>query len=223
MILSPALQVFDPDASPPSTLTGIASATVGITSGLLAGDQLFVNLPTSGGFFIVDDGSGSVVTNIAVASDIAGMLVLSGTDTTQHYQDVLDAVAFSSNAADPTAGGADANRTINWQVNDGPLSSPTPNTGPSTVNATIVHFASPPLDLDASAAGTGFTTTFAENGAPLAIVDTDMTVTTGIADLDRDDRADQRQGGRQPVGRGNASRGIDSRSTIPCRGRSPFI
>ena len=180
--LSPALQVFDPDATPPSTLTGIAGATIGITSGLLAGDQLFVTLPTSGGFFIVDDGSGPVVTNIAVASDAGGVLTLSGTDTTQHYQEVLDAVAFSSTAADPTAGNTDPNRKIDWQVNDGLLSSPTPGPG---VNETLLHIeTAPKLDLDASAAGTGFATTFTENGGPLAIVDTDVTVTTGIADLD---------------------------------------
>ena len=94
-----------------------------ISSGFFAGDQLFVNLPTSGGFFIVDDGSGPVVTNISVTSNAAGTMVLGGTDTTQHYQDVLDAVNYRSTAADPSNGGADPNRTITWQVNDGALNS----------------------------------------------------------------------------------------------------
>ena len=180
--LSPTLAVFDVDAVAPSTLTGIASATMSISHGLLAGDQLFVNLPTSGGFFIVDDGAGPVVTNIDIVSNAGGVLTLSGTDTTQHYQDVLDAVSYRSTATDPTAGGTDANRTIDWQVSDGLLSSATPGTG---VSETLLHIeTAPKLDLDASAPGTGFTTSFTENGAPLAIVDTDVAVTTGFADLE---------------------------------------
>src|SRR4029077_5472609 len=119
---------------------GIASATIKIESGFFAGDQLFVNLPTSGGFFIVDDG-GPVVTNISVASNALGQMVLSGTDTTLHYQLVLDAVNYRSTAADPSNGGTDPNRTITWQVNDGALNSQTPNTDPNNlVNATILHF-----------------------------------------------------------------------------------
>ncbi|HEY2248453.1 MAG TPA: DUF4347 domain-containing protein [Bradyrhizobium sp.] len=181
--LSPALVVFDPDATPPSPLTGIANTRVAITGGFQPTDQLFVKLPTSGGFFIVDDGSGPVVTNIAVAGNAGGVLTLSGTDTTQHYQLVLDAVNYSSSAADPTAGGTDPGRTIDWQVNDGLLSSPTP--GPD-VNETLLNFVTAPqVDLDASGAGTGFATTFTENGAPLAIVDTDVSVTApSIANLE---------------------------------------
>ncbi|MGB9366363.1 MAG: FG-GAP-like repeat-containing protein [Xanthobacteraceae bacterium] len=179
VVLSSTLGVFDIDATPPSTLTGIASATIKIESGFFAGDQLFVNLPTSGGFFIVDDGGGPVVTNISVASNALGQLVLTGTDTTLHYQLVLDAVNYHSTAADPSNGGANPTRTISWVVNDGALNSQTPNLDPDNlVNATILHFDVPPaLDLDASGAGTGFTTTFTENGSAIAIVDTDVSIT----------------------------------------------
>src|SRR5205085_11465551 len=136
VVLSSALGVFDVDATPPSTLQGIHTATVSISSGFFAGDQLFVNLPTSGGFFIVNDGSGPIVTNISVTSNAAGTMVLGGTDTTLHYQLVLDAVNYSSTAADPSNGGTDPNRTITWQVNDGALNSQTPNTDPNNlVNA----------------------------------------------------------------------------------------
>jgi hypothetical protein len=105
VVLSSGLQVFDIDATPPSTLQGIHTATVSISSGFFAGDQLFVDLPTSGGFFIVDEGSGPVVTNISVTSNAAGTMVLGGTDTTLRYQLVLDAVNYRSTAADPTNGG----------------------------------------------------------------------------------------------------------------------
>jgi hypothetical protein len=179
VVLSSALGVFDVDATPPSTLQGIHNATVSISNGFFAGDQLFVNLPTSGGFFIVDDGSGPVVTNISVTSNVAGTMVLGGTDTTLHYQLVLDAVDYRSTAADPSNGGVDPNRTITWQVNDGALNSQTPNTDPNNlVNATILHFdTAPAVDLDASGPGTGFTTTYTENQAPIPIADTDLSIT----------------------------------------------
>jgi hypothetical protein len=178
VVLSPALNVFDVDATPPSTLVGIASATIKIASGFFAGDELFVNLPTSGGFFIVDDGTGPIVTNISVTSNAGGTLTLGGTDTTLHYQLVLDVVNYRSTAADPSNGGLNSHRDISWQVNDGALNSQTPNPDPNNlVSVTVLHFdVAPTLDLDASGASTGFATTFTENGAPIAIVDTDVSV-----------------------------------------------
>jgi hypothetical protein len=173
--LSPALAVFDVDATAPSPLQGIASATIKIASGFFAGDELFVNLATSGGHFVTADGD---TTNISVQSNVLGMLVLSGTDTVGHYQSVLDAVSYHSTAADPSNAGANPTRSISWQVNDGSLNSQTPNPDPNNlVNETVLHFdVAPKIDLDASAAGTGFTTTFTENGAPIAIVDTDVSI-----------------------------------------------
>src|SRR5262249_45175522 len=50
-------------------------------------------------------------------------LVLSGSDTLADYQAVLDTVAFSSGAGDPTNGGANPSRTLSWVVNDGALTS----------------------------------------------------------------------------------------------------
>jgi VCBS repeat-containing protein len=63
-------------------------------------------------------------------------------------------------------------------VNDGALNSQTPNPDPNNlVNETVLHFdVAPTVDLDASGAGTGFTRTFTENGAPIAIVDTDVSI-----------------------------------------------
>jgi hypothetical protein len=176
VVLSSGLQVFDPDATPPSPLTGLASATIKIESGFLVTDQLFVNLATSGGFFVTPD---SDVTNISVQSNVAGTLILSGNDTVAHYQSVLDAVSYRSTAADPSNGGADPTRNISWQVNDGLLNSQTPNPDPNNlVNETILHFDAPPtVDLDASGVGTGFTTTHTENGPATAIVDSDVSIT----------------------------------------------
>jgi Cadherin-like/FG-GAP-like repeat len=51
-------------------------------------------------------------------------------------------------------------------------------TNVSHVASTVLHFDEPPtIDLDLSAAGTGFTTTFTENGAAVPIADTDVLIT----------------------------------------------
>ena len=174
-VLSSTLGIFDPDAVAPSPLQGLASATIKIESGFFAGDELFVNLATSGGHFVTPDGD---PTNISVQSNVLGTLILSGNDTVSHYQSVLDAVSYHSTAADPSNGGINPTRNISWQVNDGALNSQTPNPDPDNlVSETVLHFdVAPKVDLDASGAGTGFTTTFTENGAPIAIVDTDVSI-----------------------------------------------
>ena len=127
------------------------------------------------GHFVTPDGD---TTNISVQSNVLGALILSGNDTVAHYQSVLDAVSYHSTAADPSNGGANPTRNISWQVNDGALNSQTPNPDPNNlVSETVLHFdVAPKVDLDASGAGSGFTTTFTENGAPIAIVDTDVSI-----------------------------------------------
>jgi Cadherin-like domain len=175
-LLSPALGVFDLDATQPSPLTGLNSATISIVNGFVATDELFVNLTDDGsGHFITPDAE---TTNITLQSNATGTLMLVGQDTLAHWQAVLDAVSYKSTAADPTGGGSNTHRTITWTVNDGALDSQTPNTDPDNlVNTTILHFAvAPTLDLDASGAGTGFTSTFTENGAPARIADTDVSI-----------------------------------------------
>ena len=201
-LLSPTLAVSDIDSNLQGGLApdAIVNAVVKIEDFVL-GDQLFVNLPTSGGFFIVEDGA--VVTNISVQSNSLGQLVLSGADTPAHYQQVLDAVNYRSTNPDPQDGGIDRNRTITWQVNDGTAASPlfgaqTPyNTGvgPQSVATADVNLDGV-LDLvTANNGGTisvllGSTTTpgtfdpatdFAAGAAPAAVV---------IADFDHSDTPD---------------------------------
>jgi hypothetical protein len=98
--LDTAVTVSDPDSN-----GYLASATVTISQGFLAGDTLSAN--TAG-------------TGITASYDATtGILTLSGTDTLAHYTQVLDSVTYASTAADPTNGGADASRTMSWQVGDG--------------------------------------------------------------------------------------------------------
>jgi large repetitive protein len=184
-LLSTANVITDPDATPPSPITGIHSATVQIASGFFAGDELFVNLQSSGGHFLTAD---SDPTNIS-AVYAAGTLTLSGQDSISHYQQILDAVAYRSTAADPTNGGADPNRTITWQVNDGALNSQTPSPGVDDtippVNETVLHFdVAPVVDLDGSTPGTGYTTTYTTGNAPIAIVNNDSVTDPDTANAD---------------------------------------
>ena len=82
----------------------LQSATVSITGGFLAGDQL--NFTSQSGI----TGSYNAAT---------GVLTLNGAASFAAYQTALDSVTYSSTATDPTSGNTDAARTIAFQVNDG--------------------------------------------------------------------------------------------------------
>ncbi len=111
-----------------------------------------------------DNGDGTftpIVTNISVGSNSFGRLVLTGTDTPQDYQGVLDAVDYRSTAADPTDNGGDATRTITWQVNDGaPVVGPLLHTAPTAATG-----ASPDAVAAADLNGDGILDLVAANGA----------------------------------------------------------
>ena len=108
VLLSSGLVVSDVDNN------NLASGTVKISSGFLAGDVLAA------------DTTGTGITQSYNAA--TGVLTLTGFDTQAHYQQVLDSVAYSSTSDNPTNFGADAARTIDWQVNDGTPSFGTPST-----------------------------------------------------------------------------------------------
>jgi hypothetical protein len=96
--LDGGLAVSDPDSN-----GLLASATVSIGSGLLAGDTLhFANTANITGSY--DAGT--------------GVLTLTGTDSIADYRTALDSVTYSF-AGDPGQGGTDPGRTIDWTVSDG--------------------------------------------------------------------------------------------------------
>ena len=97
----------------------LVRATVSITGGFLAGDTLAANT------------AGTSIT--AVYNAATGILTLTGADTEVHYAQVLQNVTYSSNAVDPTAGGADRMRTLSWQVDDGKSGNNLSNIGTSTL------------------------------------------------------------------------------------------
>ena len=90
--------------------TTLVSGTVSIGAGFLAGDTL--NFNTQNG-----------ITGSFNASN--GTLTLSGTATLANYQAALDLVtySFTPGFGDPTGGGGDTSRTIDWVVSDGAVTS----------------------------------------------------------------------------------------------------
>ena len=102
------------------------SATVSISSGLLAGDALAASTANT-----------SITASYNAST---GVLSLTGTDTLAHYQQVLDSVSYSSTSQNPSSFGADPSRTVSWTVNDGTVSSATQTTnvnvtgGPATTS-----------------------------------------------------------------------------------------
>jgi hypothetical protein len=95
---------------------------------------------------------------------------LSGTASPDDYETAIRAISFSNSTGTPDA----TPRTINISVSDGTVIS-----NVATTTVTVDDVASPPvLDLDASAAGTGYAGYFSvTTGAPVPIVDTDISIT----------------------------------------------
>ena len=141
VLLDCALSVTD--TSSPT----LASATVSISAGLIAGDTL--NFTPQNG--------------ITVLSNSGGVLMLTGTASVADYQAALDSItySFSPSNGDPTGGGDGTTRTISWVVNDGVTSSAavtstldTVHVAPTvTAGATVSYeLGSPAVALDAALA-----------------------------------------------------------------------
>ena len=141
--LDAGLSISDPAS------TTLVSGTVSIGAGFLAGDTL--NFSTQNG-----------ITGTFNASN--GTLTLSGTATLANYQAALDSVtySFTPSFGDPTGGGGDTSRTIDWVVNDGVAAS-----SAATSTLTEVHVA-PTLT-------TGGTVTFTGGGSAVTL-DSDAVV-----------------------------------------------
>ncbi len=129
-VLDSGLTVTDP------VNTTLAGATVSVGAGFLSGDTL--NFTSQTGI------TGSYDSTI-------GVLSLSGTATIADYRAALESItySFSPSDGDPTGGGADASRTIEWSVNDKTLSSTT-----ATSTLAVAH-AAPVVTAGASATFTG--------------------------------------------------------------------
>jgi hypothetical protein len=125
--LDPGLTVTDVDSG------GVLSSATVTVVGAITGDALnFTNShPSTEG-------------NIAVASDSNGVLVLTSagsTATVLQWETALESVtySFSPSNGDPTGGGSDTSRTIDWVVKDGSTSNGISNTSTSTLDTVHVR------------------------------------------------------------------------------------
>lgn len=140
-ILDGALTLTDVDD------TTLASGTVSIAQGLMAGDSLsFVSV---GGITDVDPA--------------AAVLALTGTASVADWQSVLRSVRFSSLNDNPTA----STRTVRFVVSDGDAAS-----SPADTLVTVVPVNDPPMLTQTG----GGVVTYVENAAPMVISPT-ITVT----------------------------------------------
>ena len=150
------------DTAGPDTTDVISSATITLVNHQ-AGDTLAVQ--------------GSLPVGIVASAydPVTGVLTLTGATTAADYQTALDQIEFSNSSGNPST----VDRTISVTVTDDTLTAS--NTAISTIHVTAVNTA-PSLDLDSdgdhdpAATVTGYQTSYTENGTPVAIVDTDVTI-----------------------------------------------
>ena len=132
------------ELNPTSTSTALDAAATIVDPDLVAKGA---TITLTGGFA----GSGDVLaantsgTSITVASNTTDAngnitLVLSGVDTTAHYQQVLQSITFNNTGDNPDNFGNNASRSITWHVDDGaqgdPHSDSNTKTSTFTVNGT---------------------------------------------------------------------------------------
>ena len=167
----------------------ITGATATISNAeLLSGDTLAI--PAT-------DLTGSTINGTSITesyNSTTGILTLTGTDTTAHYQLALREVTYDF-SGDPTNGGADKTRTITWSVTN--TDSLTSIAGTAT---TLDTFVTPAL-----AAGAGFTAPVMNSAGALA-ADSDLTV------------ADVNTTGSAPVATVTISNGFDTGDTLSFNG-----
>ncbi|WP_341915092.1 tandem-95 repeat protein [Polaromonas sp. YR568] len=139
----------------------ISGATVTIGAGFVSGQDVLAFVNQSG-----ITGSYNATT---------GVLTLSGTATVAQYQAALRSVTYVNSSDNPST----TPRTINFVVDDGSAANNLSTVASTTVTVAAVNDA-PVLDLDGVAGGSGYTTSFTENGAAVQI----STATVVLADAD---------------------------------------
>ncbi len=111
--------------------------------------------------------------SIIVSGSGTSVITLTGAASAADYQTALQQITFDNTGANPST----ETRIIDVVVNDGTAAS---NTAHAIVEVTQVNNSAPTVDLDgnnSTVPGTNYHTTFTENGAPVAIADTDTLIT----------------------------------------------
>src|SRR5262249_4077740 len=134
--VSPSISISDPDN------LNLANATVSTANSFTGdGDVLAVNT------------AGTSIT--ASYNSTSETLVLSGSDTLAHYQQVLDSLTFSTPSDNPTDYGSFLSRVLTWTVNDGSASNNTNAPAFTTIALTAINDA-PTLSNVATSAVVAF-------------------------------------------------------------------
>lgn len=153
IVSSTALVITDPDSATLAQATAVLAPNTDAPAEVLAVD----------------------VTGTSITAAWAGStLTLSGVASLADYQQVLRTLTYNSSSQDPTV----AARTVTVTVDDGAGGTAAAE---STITLVAVNGA-PALDLDPGTVGTGFATTFTEDGGPVAAVANNLLLT----DLDSD-------------------------------------
>ncbi len=153
---------------------GGGPVSIGSTAASPANAQLFsdtLNMASTAGLnatlatFHVGDVLAANTTGTSItASYSLGTLTLNGTDTTAHYEQVLDSITYNNTAAGPGVPSV----TVKVVATDSVAL--TSAESDATINITAALNTAPTVDLNGAAAGTGFTSNW--NGvAPVVITD----------------------------------------------------
>jgi VCBS repeat-containing protein len=145
----------------------IHSATVQITTGLVTADVLSVS--TAG-------------TGITASYNAAtGTLTLTGVDTKENYEDVLQSLTFANTGDDPNNNNTQTSRELTYTVNDNGSSGAGTaglNPGTTTRNVTIVPWNDTP-----ALTGAGSMVNYTENDAPVTL-EPGTAAAWGLSDTD---------------------------------------
>jgi HSP20 family molecular chaperone IbpA len=154
---------FTPGSGPQSVVASNAVITDSNSTNLTSLTATIVNRPDGASEVLAATTTGTPIT----ATFNNGVLTLTGAATVAQYQQVLRTITYNNTDAsiDTTA------RTINFVASDGANTS---NTAVTTLN---LGAAAPAIDLDASTAGSGFSTNFTPGGGPQAVVAANATLT----------------------------------------------
>ncbi|WBY03784.1 DUF4347 domain-containing protein [Ramlibacter tataouinensis] len=139
--IAPSLTVADVDSE------GLASATVRISAGHVAGEDLLS--------FANDGTMGNISASFDAATGVLTLVSSGASATAQEWQAALRAVAYRNSSDAPTA----AARTISYQIDDGAGLS-------NTVTATVTVL---PVNDAPVLGGVATSVNFTENGAPVVV------------------------------------------------------
>jgi hypothetical protein len=154
--------------APSGTVSDIDSAKLASLTVTLA------NHPDGSGEFLTANTTGTSIT-ADTYDPTTGVLLLHGTDTVAHYQQVLRTVAYENDSAPP----ATADRIVNFTANDGSLDS---DAASATVTVVALN-AAPVVDLNGGGSGVNTAASFTEDAGAVTLAPSATVSDADDADL----------------------------------------